>query len=173
MDKMYRVEDDRSNGVYVSTHGSHYSLAHDHRLYDFGRAAANKIYELTDGRNNDAVLIYTGMSGISAATAIACAQLARHRKPSRMCYVRKLNESSHGLHVETEDAPWSTLSMAIFVDDFVSSGRTLSHMVSTLSEWNYRVPTRRILFTQKFSDGYAVRESTRFYEWYSYNPSAK
>lgn len=176
MGKMIPADDSSSYCLYTT--GTHYSLGQDGKLYDFGRAAARKIYELTDGNPSSFALVYTGMSGVSAASAILCGQQVQRRGQSRMMYVRKDHEYSHGSDIEYNFNPsWTAplLSGLVYVDDFVSYGSTLRRMESKIETkffyWGVDRPHRKLLFTQKAGTGDA--DTTRYchtFEWYVYEP---
>lgn len=83
------------------------------------------------------VLIYTGMSGVATATAIAM-HLTDYADRFGMMYVRKENETSHGSSVEYSVA--ETLHskqlepVFIFVDDFIQGGMTAARVISKISQ---------------------------------------
>ena len=72
---------------------------------------------------------YTGMSGVSHATALS---LALKRQSPRfkfgMAYVRKDNERSHGCDVEHCFKGFPIEYEGIFVDDFVCNGNTYNRV---------------------------------------------
>lgn len=101
---------------------SHYSLAQKPKeLLKWAEAIAVDIY-VREIRYP--VLVYRGMSGISAATALSL-QLHILGIQHGMVYVRKENEDSHGDEIEREPFENDNPTF-IFVDDFISSGDTKS-----------------------------------------------
>lgn len=86
--------------------------------------AAQLVYKLRD--NEVPILIYRGMSGIAAATALSLA-LDTMGRECGMIYVRKDNEYSHGNDNYERAMPaicMGQVFVMVFVDDFCSSGRT-------------------------------------------------
>jgi orotate phosphoribosyltransferase len=75
------------------------------------------------------VLCYSGMSGISLATALAL-EYAKKDKTLGMMYVRKKGEKSHGCTVESEMRDTKKNVMFVFVDDFVSTGETRNYTIN-------------------------------------------
>lgn len=73
------------------------------------------------------VLVYTGMSGIAAATAISL-WLHENGTTHGMAYVRKEHEQSHGGCIEYQlPNSWDRETcIYIFVDDLVDTGATLN-----------------------------------------------
>jgi orotate phosphoribosyltransferase-like protein len=129
---------------------SHYSAAqHNDQLLKIASTAAKAIRKKYNKPNNPIIpsLIYTGMSGISTATAIAQEYYRRYKKNLHMIYVRKDNENSHGSRIETEPftrqfdfhgnyIPYIPVTIdLIFVDDFVSSGNTVVNVLAQFSEF--------------------------------------
>ncbi len=84
------------------------------------------------------VLVYSGMSGVSAATALS---LALHPLGVNyhMCYIRKENEVSHGVKIEHTFVGWDDKIpegfTLVFVDDFISSGTTMKYCIDSLGVW--------------------------------------
>ena len=77
------------------------------------------------------MLVYAGMSGVACATALALACFQQTGEQVEMAYVRKDGEYSHGSAVESE-VEWNMRKgfdaarryTLVFVDDFISSGKT-------------------------------------------------
>jgi orotate phosphoribosyltransferase len=70
------------------------------------------------------VLVYTGLSGVSTATALALA-LDEYEVKYGMAYVRKTGEQSHGSPVErTGNISAGVKYYMVFVDDFICGGDT-------------------------------------------------
>lgn len=110
-----------------STHYS-YGLVPE-LMFSYAAALADKLVIAAEDKK--IILVYSGMSGVSTATAIAMSLFSKHMNTAGMVYVRKEFEvpNSHGVLVEhgfdlncnvNEDN-----SIAVFVDDFVSTGGTL------------------------------------------------
>jgi len=109
---------------------THYSLSlNPRKLRASAKDHAAKLTMLMQP-NDVPVLIYRGMSGISAATALSFA-LDDLGQACGMVYVRKYSEDSHG--GERERAlPGMCMSqrfVMVFVDDFISTGSTLRKAV--------------------------------------------
>ena len=94
------------------------------------------------------ILIYTGMSGVSVATALA------HYLPNEpgMIYVRKPNEKSHGCSVEEYydegrygERPDFNEHLLVFVDDFIDKGFTLERCLKKIAEWTKQPTDETIL----------------------------
>ena len=111
---------------------THYSLAMDSEILDYAKEAVDKIEEITCGRPEKALLVYTGMSGTSSATAIVTLQLLAGKK-SHQVYVRKEGESSHGRTVERNHFNVDRdIHCIVFVDDSVQSGKTLKTVLGNI-----------------------------------------
>jgi hypothetical protein len=110
---------------------SHYSKAQKPKLLAEWATIAfddlGKIERLKDPESYP-VLVYTGLSGISAATALSMEMAVRDMKFG-MCYVRKPKEECHGSSLEMElidpRDECGTKAIPIFVDDFIASGDTM------------------------------------------------
>lgn len=130
---------------------THYSCSLDAlQLNMRATQLAASIAILTLGEKTGAlpILLYTGMSGIAGATAIAMALWRDHQIEPGMMYVRKENEVSHGSPIErsefnmfqrrtrrdgreyVEDIP----CFVIFVDDFVGTGATVERCKKALAD---------------------------------------
>jgi adenine/guanine phosphoribosyltransferase-like PRPP-binding protein len=105
---------------------SHYSLSLSPA--ELGNAAyrmADEVISLL-AAHEVPILIYRGMSGVAAATALSLALHARGRACG-MIYVRKPNEYCHGREDYERALPalgMDKVPVMVFVDDFCSSGRT-------------------------------------------------
>lgn len=100
---------------------SHYSLAQKPK--QLLKWAENIAVDIYLREIQYPVLVYRGMSGISAATALSL-QLHILGIDHGMVYVRKDNEDSHGDSIEREPFNNDFTPTFIFVDDFVKSGET-------------------------------------------------
>lgn len=100
---------------------SHYSLGQKPK--ELFKWAENMALSFLDKGIHNPVLVYSGMSGISAATALSLA-LYKLGVYSGMIYVRKEGEKCHGRHIEREvPGDWENSSIThIFVDDFIVDG---------------------------------------------------
>lgn len=108
----------------VEVKGSHYSLAlNPNGLREWAEMAVENLLEI-----DNPVLMYTGMSGISAATAISFIY-----GPIPMVYVRKPGEESHGDKYEytSHFNKYKEIETAVFVDDVISTGFTLKRILDT------------------------------------------
>lgn len=104
--------------------GTHYSTHQDKKaLLSRAQSLSTKLAKKLEEHDGPVYLVYSGMSGISLATAI----MLGSSFPFEMAYVRKPEEESHGLQVEYSDRPARGAQdiVGVFVDDFISSGATL------------------------------------------------
>ena len=103
------------------------------------------------------VLLYTGMSGISAATAIMM-HLGRHHNCSvGMVYVRKPDEKSHGARIEYANLQKlerkQTKPFFIVVDDFIHSGETVLNILRAASmKFRCRIAPAQIHYAMTYDD---------------------
>lgn len=106
--------------------GTHYSFGQNpEQLNDWAEAVAERI---KFANIPNIMLCYTGMSGVSSATAL---MLKLHEKniPVEMCYVRKPDEKSHGNPVEISTTLNSRQYFTkIFVDDFIDQANTFKRV---------------------------------------------
>lgn len=100
---------------------SHYSLAQKPKQLHLW--ASRMAMSIIDNMIEEPVLVYTGLSGISAATALSIV-LSGFGKSCGMVYIRKKLEKSHGNPIESEIPNSFTNPEYIFVDDFICSGDT-------------------------------------------------
>lgn len=113
--------------------GSHYSPAFHSDFPELVGHAATQVVEFFDEWTDDSfpVLCYSGFSGVSVATL-----LAFFLKPDirvEQLYVRKENETSHGLQIEYSSTSLDN-GLPIFVDDFVDEGMTLDYVMRQVLE---------------------------------------
>lgn len=99
-------------------------------LKTWGKEMAESIVNLCSDKSHP-ILIYTGLSGITAATAISI-NLPDNFSHG-LAYVRKNGEKSHGCKVERGgNYPATDIEKAnakyIFVDDFYASGKTATRV---------------------------------------------
>lgn len=123
--------------------GTHYTEDQDGRwLVDYAILRAAKIEEVFAG-NKHVGLIYSGMSGVSRATALAMYCKVLHGRDLGMVYVRKPHEQTYSSRIlevaniykeaDGSEKPWSL----IFVDDLISSGETRDRCATALKK-NWR-----------------------------------
>lgn len=120
---------------------THYSKAQNpSNLYPWAREAARELIVWAEENNYCPILCYSGMSGISTATAISIALYIK--KPSfsfGMVYVRKAEEESHGNSTEY-NIPYNTSKkVMVFVDDFVATGTTFERVKEAIELRHGRV----------------------------------
>lgn len=115
----------------------HYSKAFATKLLaEWAVFSAKKVIKLfkTEKLNGFyPVFCYSGMSGISHATALSLAVAAQNPEfEFGMAYVRKDKEESHGRPVEYNFPETSKKGYLVFVDDFISSGETMVRVFSNV-----------------------------------------
>ena len=135
------------------------------------------------------VLVYRGMSGIAAATAIISNLEAEFCDRVGMIYVRKDHEDSHGCDDIEVGNPDTLQNNPTFVvcDDFIDSGHTVLTILKILSGgFNMRIPpskvryamtnepngfimTQKELFKTDASSGTATAANmnSRYSKWYN------
>lgn len=133
---------------------THYSDAQrPAALFDKASEIVEKIFRqfFTEEQEYLPVLSYSGMSGISAVTAVSYLLQQKLEKVALpyafgMAYVRKPNEESHGLPVEFDyvygrhSLPLCTLPKSlIFVDDFIDSGHTRDYVFQHVEDYLTRL----------------------------------
>ena len=135
------------------------------------------------------VLVYRGMSGIAAATAIISNLEAEFCDRVGMIYVRKDHEDSHGCDIEVGN-PDTLQNNPTFVvcDDFIDSGHTVLTILKTISgilnkriapskvryamtnEPNGFIMTQKELFCCNVADcgvATAANMNSRYSKWYN------
>lgn len=80
------------------------------------------------------LLMYSGMSGISSATALSLAVYRQCGRNIPMVYVRKDGERSHGSRVEHDYLYRDYTYTGYFVDDFIDSGDTRHRVITEVEE---------------------------------------
>jgi orotate phosphoribosyltransferase-like protein len=85
------------------------------------------------------LLVYTGMSGVSHATALSL-YLEPYGNEFAMAYVRKAGEKSHGTQIEFDRVNRRNTAkdpeyVLVFVDDFVSSGATFKRVFKKIKAY--------------------------------------
>ena len=113
---------------------THYSIAqYPDMMADFATQKSQvlrNIFKKPEFKNLIPILCYSGMSGVSHATALALA-LQKKKFVFGMAYVRKEKEKSHGQQVEWNFPERKNKKyILVFVDDFISSGATFRYTVS-------------------------------------------
>jgi len=110
--------------------GTHYSMAFDlNRMQTLCNEAAFKLNEYQKENKCDIVFVYSGMSGIATATALAHYLYCGYDIAAHMIYVRKENDINHnGSNVEWSDNDLKYhKAVVFFVDDLIESGDTFNH----------------------------------------------
>lgn len=120
----------------MATHYADYSQ-NPVRLHKISLSLANKIVKKYPGHYY--VLMYSGLSGISLATALSMALYKKTKVSTGMFYARKETEISHsrthnGRYEYSISVPSGKPVVYLFVDDFVSTGNTFRYVISTLRE---------------------------------------
>lgn len=122
----------------MSLRSSHYFIAQDPKeLRRWAVDAAKAIVAHYRAKKLRPLFCYTGMSGVSHATALALAlQSYRSGFKFGMAYVRKDNEKSHGNNVETAYPGHMEDYELVFVDDFVMSGTTFKFVQEKIHSYH-------------------------------------
>lgn len=108
----------------------------------WGMRIAKEVKALIDSGRTP-VLCYTGMSGVTAANAIALHMPAKYADKLAMYYVRKDGEKSHGQRVEVsgmQNITHLAPPTFIFCDDFISQGQTLVNVMTAMAKTVDRMP---------------------------------
>lgn len=115
---------------------SHYgSSMNAFYMGEWGRKIAPLIVSLIEA-DKYPILIYRGMSGTTAATAIAVSIPEEHHHNFGMVYVRKKNENSHGQKIEYSSLdPANREIVWVLCDDFISSGKTALEIIKEVSTY--------------------------------------
>jgi len=115
---------------------THYSNAQNSaELLTWSRKQAGRMMEFYQGSVYRPVFVYCGMSGVAAATALSLA-LSQYSFDFMLCYVRKDGEQSHGNRLEVGGMLKNQYEeQAVFCDDFIQKGKTLSHCVDTVCKF--------------------------------------
>lgn len=126
---------------------SHYGASMNARyMTQWGKKIARRVGQLIDNGMYP-ILCYRGMSGISAANAIAYNMPPKHDEQYAMVYVRKKEEQSHGAPIEyTTINPNNKKVVWIFCDDFICTGTSLLETLKSVSERFGVVPLDRVLY---------------------------
>ncbi len=136
---LYNVDEHLANNIdepyTLDAKGSHYSLAQDTFRLKAWAKKAHAFIKKNFAKEN-VYLVYTGMSGIAAATAITMQQ-EEDEKEYGMIYIRKKEEVAHGGPIEDNGVyEWEKDKIFIFVDDFLCSGETFMRCYERLSYYN-------------------------------------
>ena len=120
---------------------THYSLAFKPaELSRWAVKEAKRLANLFVNTKGLPVLVYTGLSGVSTATALAI-ELDKYQVKYGMAYIRKGRESSHGCDMEHTYNLWNCHDYyMVFVDDFVDMGDTTRRCYKKLAN-TYGKPT--------------------------------
>lgn len=113
---------------------THYDIAlKSAKLHKWAEDAAKRVVAECTKRKITPLFAYRGMSGVTHATALT---QAIYRLAPRfhfgVAYVRKSNEESHGISVETAYNKTKRYVL-VFVDDFVCGGHTFRAVRDTMT----------------------------------------
>lgn len=122
----------------------HYS--HAQKPYLLKSWANTEAERLINLNYSSIVLVYSGMSGISAATALSLALYERSKDHS-MVYIRKEFETTHGESVECESFYNLENATFFFVDDFIQSGATRDFCLDKLNDHRFGYNYQPVKFT--------------------------
>jgi len=140
-------------------------------MVSWSNRSADSIINVAQDR--DIILIYSGMSGVNHAAYITSAIFTKYGKVCHQAYIRKNNEKSHGLPIET-DTNITILEhpLLVFVDDFISSGTSMLYCVRSLIETNELnlTDTDELLICAEADYCYGTEFFRRFKNIESYNP---
>jgi len=109
--------------------GTHYSMAFDlNRMQTLCNEAAFKLNEYQKENKCDIVFIYSGMSGIATATALAHYLYSGYDIVAHMIYVRKENDNNHNDSIVewSENSQRYNKAAIFFIDDLIESGNTFN-----------------------------------------------
>ncbi len=130
---------------------THYSLAFKPtELRRWAVREAKRLANLFVNTKGLPVLVYTGLSGISTATALAL-ELDQYQVKFAMAYVRKGRENSHGCDLEYTNNLARGEYYMVFVDDFVSMGDTTRRCYKKLNS-TFGKPTGIVFSLCKAAD---------------------
>lgn len=131
----------------------HYSLAHKTQdLIRYTESAVDSILAFQKGKRSKVIplIMYSGFSGSALGIAIAIQYYKQTKQVLHQMYVRKINEESHGSHIETDsyDLLYDVFRhnkkltgipkqkiLPIFVDDFTDTGATRKYVVKEVSKY--------------------------------------
>lgn len=111
------------------------------------------------------VLVYLGMSGIAAATAIISNLEKEFCDRVGMIYVRKEREASHGCDIEVGNPDALHNNPTIVVcDDFIDSGETVLTILKAISGmYNKRIPPSKVRYAMtNVPDGFIMTQTELF-----------
>jgi hypothetical protein len=125
--------------------GSHYSFGLNAKpLRNWAKRTAKVVAAESRELSKTPVFCYSGMSGVSIATALqmAMGQFKDRFVEPEMVYVRKSDEKSHGKAIENSFCDsynfnptlYHTSHFFIFVDDFITHGDTFARVDFALKE---------------------------------------
>lgn len=127
-------------------------------LADWGRTIVSEMLELMDD-NKFPVIVYRGMSGIAAATAMSIMIPPNKQGDFGMIYVRKKGEKAHGGKMEYTNLNRAGYRPMVFiiVDDFIQSGATVLEICKAVTSYFdvYLNPTVNVRYAMT-SDPYAL-----------------
>lgn len=115
---------------------THYSKGQTmNQLVDAATVLSERVHNEYLKTNKIPLFVYSGMSGIASATAIALYYYQCYDYQVEMIYVRKENEKSHGSSIEISNRELLRSSdiQPYFVDEMICGGDTLKYCISKTS----------------------------------------
>lgn len=111
--------------------GTHYSMAFNIKeMKAYCVEAANALNAFQQDCGADIVFMYSGLSGVSTATALAHYLFNEHGIIPHMIYVRKVGENNHNdSTIEHSDNDVGNFIALFFVDDLIESCDTINRTV--------------------------------------------
>ena len=115
--------------------GSHYSqVFNTQTMIDLAAEKADILKTVYEQNKTIPVLVYSGFSGSTFAMAISIA-MHKLKIPFEQMYIRKPDEKSHGQEVESSQLSYNAKEYTlVFVDDFISLGKTLNYVLKKSME---------------------------------------
>ncbi len=133
---------------------SHYgSSMNPHYMAEWGRTIAKEVDALiADGKFP--ILVYRGMSGTTAATAISMFITKTDTVDFGTVYVRKKNEKSHGSSIEhSRIILGDRKPVWIICDDFISSGTTALEVLKAITAFfKIEIPFHSVRYALSLDD---------------------
>ncbi len=133
---------------------SHYgSSMNPHYMAEWGRTIAKEVDAIiADGKFP--ILVYRGMSGTTAATAISMFVAKTDTVDYATVYVRKKNEKSHGNAIEHSRIILANRQPVwIICDDFISSGTTALEVLKAITAFfKIEIPFHSVRYALSLDD---------------------
>lgn len=95
----------------------------------FDKVASALIKYWERERIEDAQIVFTGSSGVTAACLLNVALIKNDISPMSVCRITKEGEESHSGHTGTDDLQQGEL---VIIDDFISTGATMRRIYDAL-----------------------------------------